>query len=57
MGGYGVRPTCERLDCIKNSEGCCTILIENDFGERSCPFYKQRKRKDKTNEKVSQVRR
>ena len=37
---------CDRTRCFayRNSwyrkKKVCTILIENDFGDRSCPFYK-----------------
>lgn len=26
--------------CFANKNGFCRILIDNNFGERKCPFYK-----------------
>ena len=40
-------PTCGRKDCFGNEEGYCLVLTENNFGNRSCPFYK-------TEEKVAE---
>lgn len=40
--------TCTRNDCFAwrekwyNHENVCEILYENDFGKRSCPFFKTR---------------
>ena len=39
-------PTCGREDCFACKEGHCLILVRNDFGDRSCPFFK-------TNEQVA----
>ena len=33
-------PPCERSGCFACENGRCKILINNDFGERECPFYK-----------------
>ena len=36
-------PICDmHLDCFANSDGRCECLIMNDFGDRDCPFYKDR---------------
>ena len=39
-------PVCGREDCFACQDGHCVVLIKNDFGDRSCPFYK-------TNEQVA----
>ena len=33
-------PTCAVEECAACEEGHCTILINNDFGTRKCPFFK-----------------
>ena len=33
-------PPCSRTDCFACDNERCTILTNNDFGERECPFYK-----------------
>ncbi len=38
-------PVCDRSDCFGCEEGHCIVLINNNFGERNCPFFK-------TNEQV-----
>ena len=36
-------PRCDRhMDCFANICGECMCLWNNDFGERDCPFYKNR---------------
>ena len=38
---------CEHYDCFANrSTGYCNCLINNDFGNRACPFYKNAKKYD-----------
>ena len=39
-------PPCVRSDCFACSNGRCTILTSNDFGERECPFYKPENNSD-----------
>ena len=39
---YKQIPECSLCDCRANHEGDCVALIDNDFGERECPFYKKR---------------
>lgn len=34
---------CKRLDCRGNIRGECTVLTDNNFGDRECPFFKTRK--------------
>lgn len=34
-------PVCGINTCFGYSDGKCTILINNDFGGRKCPFYKR----------------
>ena len=37
-------PICiTHTDCFANSNGKCTCLEDNDFGDRDCPFYKTKK--------------
>lgn len=36
-------PTCDVAKCFACDEGHCVILIDNNFGERKCPFFKTRK--------------
>ena len=33
---------CSLEDCRANCDGHCVALNDNDFGDRSCPFYKKR---------------
>ena len=41
MSAYFRRPVvCSRKDCFAYREGCCIVLLDTDFGRRSCPFYK-----------------
>ena len=36
-------PECpHHTDCFALEDGKCTCLIDVDFGERDCPFYKDR---------------
>lgn len=35
-------PVCDRSDCHAWQDGKCMALEDNDFGSRSCPFYKNR---------------
>jgi len=35
-------PVCDRCDCHAWQNGRCMALADNDFGSRSCPFYKNR---------------
>ena len=43
--GY-VEVRCKRLDCRGNIRGECTVLTDNNFGDRECPFFKTRKEFD-----------
>ncbi len=39
------KPVCDKhTDCFANRGGRCLCLIDNDFGNKDCPFYKGRKR-------------
>ena len=40
-------PYCKRADCFANREGRCYCLVDNDFGERPCPFFKTPERLDR----------
>ncbi len=31
---------CKVSDCFACKDGGCAALTDNDFGERSCPFFK-----------------
>lgn len=33
-------PGCHFCSCFANERGHCTLLQDNDFGDRLCPFYK-----------------
>ena len=33
-------PPCSRNDCFACVNERCSILTNNDFGKRECPFYK-----------------
>lgn len=33
-------PDCLREDCFGCDRGRCHVLVDNDFGERECPFFK-----------------
>lgn len=33
-------PDCTVAECFGCEEGKCVVLINNDFGERKCPFFK-----------------
>lgn len=33
-------PKCEKTGCFANKKKECTILENNDFGKRECPFFK-----------------
>ena len=35
-------PPCPRKDCRACYDGLCMVLNDNDFGERECPFYKEK---------------
>lgn len=35
-------PPCTRSDCHAWRADVCTALVNNDFGSRPCPFYKNR---------------
>lgn len=41
-----IEPICNREDCFACDGSKCTLLTENDFGDRECPFFK-------TNEQVA----
>ena len=42
--GYIEKPNCEKhKDCFANRNGKCICLIDNDFGDKDCPFYKKEK--------------
>lgn len=45
-----VEPPCDRSDCFACEFGNCTILTNNDFGKRECPFYKKQETGSKTQE-------
>ena len=42
-------PACAEAECAACEQGYCTVLIDNDFGTRKCPFFKTREQaaKDK----------
>lgn len=33
-------PVCDRTDCAACMNRHCTILVDNNFGDRECPFFK-----------------
>ena len=33
-------PTCVAGECFACEEGQCTVLVDNNFGTRKCPFFK-----------------
>ena len=35
-------PTCNREDCLACENGKCLALSDNNFGNRECPFYKNK---------------
>lgn len=37
-------PPCDKLNCNRNSSGFCVLLTSNDFGKRSCPFFKEKQK-------------
>lgn len=40
-------PKCDRhRSCFANKEGWCICLKDNDFGDKDCPFYKNRRNVD-----------
>lgn len=39
-----IEPVCSAVNCFANTNGYCQILSDNDFGERSCPFFKKGKK-------------
>ena len=43
-------PICNREDCFANLDGKCVLLLDNDFGNRECPFYKTKKQAEAENE-------
>lgn len=45
MGNENKCPICNKDECAAHKEGHCVILIDNNFGDRDCPFFK-------TNEQV-----
>ena len=45
-----VEPSCVRSDCFACEDEHCTILTNNDFGKRECPFYKKQDVRGKTQE-------
>jgi hypothetical protein len=36
----------EHTDCFANSHGKCICLSDNDFGDKDCPFYKNREKRN-----------
>lgn len=50
-------PDCRKRKCFGYSEGKCTILSDNNFGKRECPFFKTQSQIDRENEAVSNERR
>lgn len=37
-------PNCGNDLCFGYHSGKCTALVDNDFGNRTCPFFKTRER-------------
>lgn len=33
-------PVCSKAMCFAHSGGRCVLLINNNFGDKECPFYK-----------------
>ena len=46
-------PTCGRSDCFGYQDGYCVVLSRNDFGDRSCPFFKTEEQVAKEKEYVN----
>lgn len=40
-----IDPSCTEIECFAYKSGCCSILRDNDFGKRKCPFYKTSKQR------------
>lgn len=42
MGKTLIEPKCGNNKCFACEGGKCRALIDNDFGDRPCPFFKTR---------------
>ena len=42
----------EHKDCFANTNGYCTCLMNNDFGGRDCPFYKDKSKAEAEREQT-----
>lgn len=42
MVDYRKFPVCDVTECFGCEDGHCIVLIEKNFGERECPFFKTR---------------
>lgn len=40
MKGPKYNPPCNRVDCFAHEDGHCVLLVNNNFGEKGCPFFK-----------------
>lgn len=38
-----INPRCNVPECIHYEKGRCTILNDTNFGQRGCPFRKERR--------------
>lgn len=38
-------PSCAKSTCFGFFRGRCAVLCDNDFGERTCPFFKTKEQK------------
>ena len=45
-------PCSEHKDCFANTNGYCTCLMNNDFGGRDCPFYKNKSKAEAEREQT-----
>ena len=46
-------PACNREDCFGYKNGKCVVLIDNNFGNRECPFYKNNDQINNTNDQIN----
>lgn len=42
MGKTLIEPKCGNNKCFACEDGKCRALIDNDFGNKPCPFFKTR---------------
>ena len=53
-------PTCNRAECFGCQEGECLVLIENNFGQKGCPFFKTKEQveseKEYCRERLNEIR-